>query len=127
MMNLEHPLYIIFEQHLLNFQDANIDRRSFIEGVLFEYIQFLRSNKVIVLREHETAIFEEMAQQVNEMLIKKIYGCMSIKEFQEKIPAKSKKNAAHKYRLMKKVAEKATLKKSKKEPKSSPKRRRQAG
>ena len=90
------PLYTIFEQHLFNFQDPNSDRRSFIEGIVKDYITQMRKMGLSVPGEWEEHIFEELFFQVNTMLVKKIYGCLTINEFIENL--KDKKVAAKKAR-----------------------------
>jgi hypothetical protein len=87
---LPDPLYAIFEQHLYNFQDSNIDRKTFIGQVIQDYLTHLRKLKITVPKHFEPHIVEELSVQVNSMLIKKIYGCFSIDEFRAKTVAKPK-------------------------------------
>jgi hypothetical protein len=84
------PLYTIFEQHLFNFQDPNADRKSFIDAIVKEYLGKTRRMGLSVPQEWEENIFEELCFQVNTMLVKKIYGCLTINEFTEKTKAKTK-------------------------------------
>ena len=84
------PLYTIFEQHLFNFQDPNADRKTFIEAIVKEYLSQTRRMGLNVPREWEEIIFEELCFQVNTMLVKKIYGCLTINEFTEKTKKKTK-------------------------------------
>ena len=106
-------LYTIFEQHLFNFQDANADRPTFILTIVKDYLTQLRKLGLSVPKELEEQIFEELFFQVNTMLVKKIYGCMTINEFIAKTPTVEKKDrkkkASAKYRelttqVMKKAA-----------------------
>jgi hypothetical protein len=99
------PLYVIFEQHLFNFQDPNADRKKFINGIVKEYITRMRSLGLLVPSELESHIVEELSFQVNTMLVKKIYGCLTINEFTDKKTAQAdpvyelqKKRAKKKYR-----------------------------
>jgi hypothetical protein len=78
------PLYSIFEQHLYNFQDSNVDRKTFIAQVVQTYLTHLRKMKITVPKPYEPYIIEELAVMVNSMLVKKIYGCISISEFRQK-------------------------------------------
>jgi hypothetical protein len=80
----EDPLYAIFEQHLYNFQDSNIDRKTFIVQVVQDYLTHLRRLKIAIPKNYEPYIIEELSTQVNTMLVKKIYGCFSLDEFREK-------------------------------------------
>jgi hypothetical protein len=98
------PLFTIFEQHLYNFQDSDTDRKTFIGNVIHEYLTYLRKMSIVVPRSLEPSIIEELAAQVNTMLVKKIYGCLSIEDFQKQVPGTVKKQARVRYsRLRKKV------------------------
>ena len=87
------PLYAIFEQHLLNFQDADTDRKTFIGQVIKDYLSYLRKMNIIIPRSLEEPVIEELAPQVNTMLVKKIYGCLTIQEYAAKAPTKSRRPA----------------------------------
>lgn len=80
----QDPLYAIFEQHLYNFQDSSIDRKTFIVQVVQDYLTHLRRLKIAIPKTYEPYIIEELSAQVNTMLVKKIYGCLTIDEFREK-------------------------------------------
>lgn len=94
------PLYIIFEQHLLNFQDADSDRKTFIAKIVTEYLVQLRRMGIQIPKSHEIPVIEELACQVNSMLVKKIYGCLSIEEYQKGIGGFARKNASTRYRKL---------------------------
>lgn len=68
------PLYVIFEQHLFNFGDADADRKTFIGEVVAEYISYLRKNNIIVPKSLEQPIADELGTQVQTMLVRKLYG-----------------------------------------------------
>jgi hypothetical protein len=91
------PLYVIFEQHLFNFQDSDIDRKTFVGNVVQDYITHLRKLDITIPKPLEQPVIEELATQVNSMLVKKIYGCLSIGEYQQKVPTAQKKKARTKY------------------------------
>mgnify|MGYP003350634490 CR=1 FL=1 len=91
------PLYVIFEQHLYNFQDSTADRKVFIAGIVGEYIAFLRQKNIAVPKSLEPAILEELCEQVNIMLTKKIYGCGSIEDFTRTVPTTRRKRAKQRY------------------------------
>lgn len=91
------PLYVIFEQHLYNFQDSDSDRKTFIGNIVKEYLAHLRRNEIVVPQMLENQITEELASQVNTMLVKKIYGCVSIQDFREKAPSTDCRRAKTKY------------------------------
>jgi len=91
------PLYVIFEQHLYNFQDSTADRKAFIAGIVGEYIGFLRQKNIAVPKSLEPAILEELSEQVNLMLTKKIYGCGSIEDFTRTVPTTRRKRAKQRY------------------------------
>ncbi|MBU6374892.1 MAG: hypothetical protein KGQ59_02745 [Bdellovibrionales bacterium] len=94
------PLYVIFEQHLYNFQDSDSDRKTFISGVVSEYLTFLRQKNIAIPKSLELAISDELSEQVNTMLTKKIYGCLSIEDFQRGVPKTRKKRVRQKYQRM---------------------------
>lgn len=94
------PLYIIFEQHLLNFQDADSDRKTFIAKIVKEYLSHLRRMGVLVPRPLEEPVIEELACQVNSMLVKKIYGFLSVEEYQKVIGGFARKKASVRYRRL---------------------------
>ncbi len=95
-------LYTIFEQHLFNFQDPNSDRETFILTIVKDYLTQVRKLGLAVPKALEDQILEELFFQVNTMLVKKIYGCMTIKEYIAKTPTvekkAKKKKASAKYR-----------------------------
>ncbi len=99
------PLYTIFEQHLFNFQDANSDRKTFIEVIVKDYITQMRKMGLSVPAEWEEHIFEELFFQVNTMLVKKIYGCLTINEFIETTKDKKDKKMAGQWSAQKKRAQ----------------------
>jgi len=88
------PLYVIFEQHLFNFADPDSDRKTFIAQVVADYIGYLRKNNIIVPKSLEQPIVEELGTQVNTMLVRKIYGCLTVNEFAD--PVASSARAAKK-------------------------------
>ncbi len=99
------PLYVIFERHLFNFADPDSDRAQFIATVVDDYLNFLKKQNIIVPRPMEQLIVEELATQVNTMLVKKIYGCLTLAEYSGKnvglskprrVPASSMKPRARK-------------------------------
>jgi hypothetical protein len=102
------PLYVIFEQHLYNFQDPEMDRKTFIDGVLKDYLSFLRKNHILIPKSLESSISEELSGQIQMILVKKIYGCMSIQEFIKNQPSSVKRQARARYsKLSKKTKKKA--------------------
>lgn len=95
------PLYVIFEQHLFNFADPDSDRKTFIAQVVADYIGYLRKNNIIVPKSLEQPIVEELGTQVNTMLVRKIYGCLTVNEFADpmgaSVRAAKKKTAKTRY------------------------------
>lgn len=92
------PLFVIFEQHLLNFQEADTDRKSFIKKVVQDYLKYLRKNQIAIPVLLEPYIVDEISEQVNKMLVKKIYGCLTIDEYQRSQPATKKRQVKVQYR-----------------------------
>lgn len=95
------PLYVIFEKHLMDFSDDQLDKRQFATGVIREYVRHLSKKNISVPEHFQRHVFEELEQQVVSMLIKKIYGCLNIREFQEKQDAKVRARARARYRKLK--------------------------
>jgi hypothetical protein len=75
------PLYIIFEQHLYDFNDDTDSETAFIEKVVGDYIKFLVSCGAVIPRKLVGPVSEELKDQVQRMLRKKIYGCTNMQEF----------------------------------------------
>lgn len=91
------PLYVIFEQHLYNFQDSDADRKTFISNVVSDYLTYLRKLQIAVPKPLEGPIVEELMGMVNTMLVKKIYGCPTIDSFQRTVPKSRRIQAGRKY------------------------------
>lgn len=98
------PLYVIFEQHLFNFADPDSDRPTFIANVVNDYINFLRKSNIIVPKSLEQPIVEELGTQVNTMLVKKIYGCVTVGEFVDTLTFTAKKKAKTRYKKLERKA-----------------------
>jgi hypothetical protein len=94
------PLYVIFEKHLLHFDDAQIDRKTFVTNIVEEYFQFLAMRNVGVPGPMRDMVSEELSLQVTRMLVKKIYGCITLEEFKDKIPASEREKADTRYRQL---------------------------
>lgn len=95
------PLYVIFEKQLYDFNDSNIDRATFINNVIEEYLFFLKQNNLSVPKKIEKMIFEELSVQVGTMLTKKIYGFMNVSEYCNQVDSKQKKTAKSKFKKLK--------------------------
>lgn len=91
------PLYVVFEQHLCNFQDDEVDRKSFVEAVVRDYLTYLRKLNIAVPKSLEGLVVEELATQVSTMLVKKIYGCLSIQDYRQGLPTPTKRRAKTRY------------------------------
>lgn len=97
------PLYVIFEQHLFNFEDSEEDRKTFVLGIVQEYIAHLRGLKIAIPRPMEPLIMEELYAQVNVMLSKKIYGCLSIDDYRKGVMPGLKRRARSRYSRLSKA------------------------
>lgn len=75
------PLYTIFEKHLYDFEDNEESEENFVNKIVEDYMTFLSNNSVAVPAKWRHSIAEELRDQVRKMLVKKMYGCLSIKEF----------------------------------------------
>lgn len=91
------PFYVIFEQHLYNFQDCDLDRKTFVNNVLQDYLSYLRKLNITVPKSLEQPIVEELSVQIHTLLVKKIYGCLSIQDYQKRIPSAAKRRVKQRY------------------------------
>ena len=94
------PLFVIFEQHICNFSDPELNRKEFIQHVIKDYLRFLRNLKIVIPQSLEEPIIEELQSQVNVMLIKKIYGHLSIQDYQKNVPRAQRTKARSKYKRL---------------------------
>lgn len=74
-------LYTIFEKHLYDFEDNEESEQKFIDNIVNDYLRFLTTQNVVMPRRWQHQIIEELRDQVRKMLVKKMYGCLSIQEF----------------------------------------------
>lgn len=106
------PLYVIFEQHLFNFQDSDSDRKTFIGNIVDDYLRYLRTHNVTVPKSLEQPVIEELFNQVNTMLVKKIYGCVSLDEYVQshvrKAPRATRQRVRKRYTSLKDQAAQKT-------------------
>ena len=91
------PLYVIFEQHLYNFEDDEADRKTFVGSIVNDYLIYLRKMNIVIPKSLEGPVVEDLAGQVNSMLVKKTYGCLSIDDYRKGAPATVKKRARSRY------------------------------
>ncbi len=94
------PLYVIFEQHLFHFQDSDLDRKGFIARVVQDYLKYLSKLNIIVPRSLEESIIEELGSQVHTMLVKRIYGCLTLDDYRKRQPKASKRRAKERYQRL---------------------------
>ena len=92
------PLYIIFEQHLYNFNDDTDTEAAFVEKVVQDYLRFLETTGSIVAPKLKNMIAEELKDQVENMLKKKLYGFSSMEDFicEQQKPKKRARSARKK-------------------------------
>src|SRR5471032_2995418 len=76
------PLFIIFEKHLYDF---NYDSREFfLKGVVDEYIAHLVRQKTVIPPAWRLHLEKSIAEEVSDMLVRKLYGCLTVEEFKAK-------------------------------------------
>ncbi len=97
------PLFVIFEQHLYNFQDPDMNRKDFVELVLRDYFNYLRKFNITVPKSLEVPILQELSSQIQTMLVKKIYGCLTIQDYQRQQPAALKRKIRGRYARMNRI------------------------
>lgn len=91
------PLYAIFEQHLFNFEDSDIDRKTFIANIVRDYILFLRRKNLSIPKAWEAHVNLELEHMVHSMLVKRIYGTSTIEEFRKTLTDPLKRVARARY------------------------------
>ena len=74
-------LFTILEKHLYDFEDNEDSEVAFIEKIVGDYLSFLTTQRVVVPRRFAAQITDELRDQVRKMLVKKMYGCLSIEEY----------------------------------------------
>ena len=78
------PLFIIFEKHLYDFNYES--RELFVKAVVDDYIGHLLKQKVAVHPMWKNHLEKSLAEEVSDMLVRKLYGCLTVEEFKAKIP-----------------------------------------
>lgn len=76
------PLFIIFEKHLYDFNYES--RELFISGVIEEYITHLAKQRVIIPTTWRATLERNLSEEIADMLVRKLYGCLTVEEFREK-------------------------------------------
>ena len=76
------PLFIIFEKHLYDFNYES--RELFLKGVVEEYIAHLVRQRVVIPPAWKTHLDKTLTEEVSDMLVRKLYGCLTVEEFQTK-------------------------------------------
>lgn len=74
-------LYTIFEKHLYDFEDNAETEAALIDKIVGDYLNFLSTQQVVVPKKWRMQIIDELRHQVHQMLVKKMYGCLSVEEF----------------------------------------------
>lgn len=95
------PLYVIFEKHLFEFQDSNIDRKTLIANIVNSYMDYLRKGNVTIPAAYEAHVIEELFGQVSTMLTKKIYGFLSVEEYARGLTREQREKADLNFRRLK--------------------------
>jgi hypothetical protein len=73
------PLFIIFEKHLYDFNYES--RELFLKGVVEEYIAHLVRQKTVIPPAWKQHLEKTIAEEVSDMLVRKLYGCLTVEEF----------------------------------------------
>lgn len=76
------PLFIIFEKHLYDFNYES--RELFLKGVVDEYITHLVRQQVVIPPAWKNHLDKTITEEVSDMLVRKLYGCLTVEEFQTK-------------------------------------------
>ena len=76
------PLYIIFEKHLYDFNYESRD--LFLKAVVDDYMDHLQKQKVGVPVIWKSQLEKTLGEEVSDMLVRKLYGCLTVEEFKAK-------------------------------------------
>ncbi|MGE3262496.1 MAG: hypothetical protein AB7K68_12015 [Bacteriovoracia bacterium] len=76
------PLFIIFEKHLYDFNYES--RELFIGGVVKDYLSHLMRQKAMVPPAWKGHLEKTLTDEVSDMLVRKLYGCLTVEEFKQK-------------------------------------------
>ena len=88
-------LFTIFEKHLYDFDDDEESSDKFVDKIVFDYVQHLTGTGVLLPRRWKNQIVDELRDQVRKMLVKKMYGCLSIEEYlQTQLQQNKKRNTS---------------------------------
>jgi hypothetical protein len=88
------PLFIIFEKHLYDFNYES--RELFLKSVVDDYISHLVRQKAVIPPSWKLHLEKTIAEEVSDMLVRKLYGCLTVEEFktQNEEPAKKEEIVA---------------------------------
>ena len=87
------PLYLIFEQHLYDFNDETDTEDAFVEKVVTDYLRFLQVTGSIINHKLKKLISEELKDQVSCMLKKRVLGSSNPAEFTDPIVKKNRRRS----------------------------------
>jgi hypothetical protein len=76
------PLFIIFEKHLYDFNYES--RETFLKGVVDDYVTHLVRQQVTVPPAWRGHLEKTLTEEVSDMLVRKLYGCLTVEEFKAK-------------------------------------------
>lgn len=96
------PLFIIFEKHLYDFNYES--RELFLKAVVDDYIGHLVRQKVVIPPMWKNHLEKTLAEEVSDMLVRKLYGCLTVEEFKDKVEVEAvvteKKEARKRYQKL---------------------------
>lgn len=98
------PLFIIFEKHLYDFNYESRD--LFVKSVVEEYVGHLVRQKAVIPPAWRGHLEKTLGDEVSDMLVRKLYGCLTVEEFQQKseekpeILATERKEARKRYQKL---------------------------
>ena len=82
------PLFIIFEKHLYDFNYES--REIFLKAVVDDYIAHLVRQKIVIPPAWKLLLEKTLGEEVSDMLVRKLYGCLTVEEFKEKKAVENK-------------------------------------
>ena len=84
-----NPLYTIFEKHLYEFNYET--RENFINSVVREYVVHITKSKIMIPHTKRSLLENTLADEVSDMLVRKIYGCLKVENGDFKVDEKIKR------------------------------------
>lgn len=67
---------------MYDFSEEAADTTAFVDKIANDYLGYLAGKQVAVPGKWREYVLDELRDQIRKMMLKKMYGCLSIEEFQ---------------------------------------------